>query len=37
MTEVIQERGQQLDNVAALMSDIKQIAGTLQTNTAAQG
>ncbi len=37
MTDVIAERGEQLNNVAALMSDIKQIAGTLQTKTAEQG
>jgi len=37
MTEVINERGEQLNNVAALMSDIKSIAGTLQTKTAEQG
>jgi hypothetical protein len=37
MTEVILERGEQLNNIATLMTDMKMVAGTLQKETAAQG
>lgn len=34
---MIEERQQNLDNTEKLMKDIKDIAGTIQTNTRAQG
>lgn len=37
MTQVIADRQANLDATEKMMSDIKEIAGTLQDNTAKQG